>query len=147
MADWGRPDEIVRSAAEETDILSFNLYEDSFKQSHWLILNEMDRPTLIGEFSFGADDTGHFHPGIVVAVDQADRGRKYTEFMNSVIDSPHFVGAHMFPYMDGPITGRAYDSENYNTGVVSVTDLLYAPLINAIKEVNQRLYSRRFEKR
>lgn len=143
MADWGRPDEIVRAAAEETDMLSFNLYEDGYKPSHWQILAEVDRPTLIGEFSFGADDAGHFHPGVVLAEDQADRGRKYIEFMNSVIDSPYFVGAHMFQYMDGPITGRAYDGENYNTGVVSVTDIPYAPLVKAIKEVNKSLYKKR----
>ncbi len=144
MADWGRPDEIVRAAAENSDILSFNLYEDGYVQSHWKILDELDRPTLIGEFGFGADDAGHFHPGIVVAADQEDRGRKYKEYMYTLIDSPHFVGAHMFQYMDGPITGRAYDGENYNFGIVSITDVPYWPLVNAAKEVHSELYERRY---
>lgn len=144
MADWGRPDEIVRAAAEETDILSFNLYEDGFKPQHWDILYDVDRPTLIGEFSFGADDAGHEHPGIVIAADQEDRGRKYKDYMNSFVEAPHFVGVHMFQYMDGPITGRAYDGENYNTGIVSVTDIPYAPLVRASQEVGQNLYQRRY---
>lgn len=143
MADWGRPDEIVRAAAEESDILSFNLYEDGFKPEHWTILDEVDRPTLIGEFSFGADDAGHEHPGIVIAADQEDRGRKFKDYMYSFIESPHFVGVHMFQYMDGPITGRAYDGENYNSGIVSVTDIPYAPLVEASKEVGETLYQRR----
>ncbi len=144
MADWGRPDEIVRAAAEESDALSFNLYEDGYKASHWQILDELDKPTLIGEFGFGADDAGHFHPGIVVAADQKDRARKYKAYMHSIIDSPHFIGAHMFQYMDGPITGRAYDGENYNFGFVSITDIPYAPLVEAAKEVHGELYTRRF---
>lgn len=144
MADWGRPDEIVRAAAEESDVLSFNLYKDGYVADHWKILDEVDRPTLIGEFGFGADDAGHFHPGIVVAADQADRGRKYQEYMHSIIDSPYFVGAHMFQYMDGPITGRAYDGENYNFGFVSITDIPYKPLVDAAKELHSGLYQRRF---
>lgn len=131
MADWGRPTEIVRAAAKYTDVLSFNLYEDGVVDSHWQILHEVDRPTLMGEFSFGATDTGHFHPGVVVAADQKDRGRKYKAYMRSIIDNKYFVGAHMFQYMDGPITGRAYDGENYNTGIVAVTDVPYWPLVEA----------------
>jgi agarase len=146
MADWGRPDEIVRAAAKNTDILSFNLYKEGVKASHWAILDEVDKPTLIGEFGFGADDAGHVHPGIVLAADQKDRGRKYKKFMNSVIDNPYFIGAHMFQYMDGPITGRAYDGENYNFGIVTVTDIPYAPLVKAAKEVHSSLYQRRYGK-
>ncbi len=144
MASWGRPDEIVRAASEESDILSFNLYEDGYKPEYWEILEKVDRPTLIGEFSFGADDAGHEHPGIVIAADQEDRGRKFKDYMYSFIEAPHFVGVHMFQYMDGPITGRAYDGENYNTGIVSVTDIPYAPLVEASKEVGANLYERRY---
>lgn len=144
MADWGRPTEIVRAAAEQSDVLSFNLYEDGVIDSHWEVLPEMDRPALIGEFSFGADDCGHFHPGVVVAADQEDRGRKYVEYLHTVIDNPYLIGAHMFQYMDGPITGRAYDGENYNTGIVAVTDVPYAPLVEAVKRVNREVYQRRY---
>ncbi|QDT69402.1 hypothetical protein MalM25_23390 [Planctomycetes bacterium MalM25] len=144
MADWGRPTEIVRAAAEESDVLSFNLYEDGVIDSHWEVLPEVDRPTLIGEFSFGATDRGHFHPGVVVAADQQDRGRKYIEYMHTVLDNPYLIGAHMFQYMDGPITGRAYDGENYNTGIVSVTDIPYWPLVEAVKHVNHEIYTRRY---
>lgn len=144
MADWGRPEEIVRAAAKHADIISFNLYKEGVKDSHYTILDEVDKPTLIGEFSFGSDDAGHIHPGLVLAADQNDRGRKFTNFMNTVIDNKYFVGAHMFQYMDGPITGRAYDGENYNMGMVSITDTPYKPMVEAAKKVHKNMYSRRY---
>ncbi|HEY8570292.1 MAG TPA: agarase, partial [Microbulbifer sp.] len=87
---------------------------------------------------------GHFHPGIVIAADQEDRGRKFKNYMNSVIDNPYFVGVHMFQYMDSPITGRAFDGENYANGFVSVTDVPYAEMVKAAKEVHEGLYQRRY---
>jgi len=84
-----------------------------------------------------------YNPGLIHAEDQQDRGVKYQTYMNSVIDHPYFVGAHWFQYIDSPLTGRAYDGENYNVGFVSVTDIPYKPLVDAALEVNQQLYQRR----
>jgi len=42
--------------------------------------------------------------------------------MESVIDNPYFIGTHWFQYIDSPMTGRAYDGENDNVGVVTITD-------------------------
>ncbi len=144
LPSWGMPMEILRAAAEHVDVITYNLYEEGLVPSKWAFLEEIDKPALIGEFSVGADDAGHVHPGIVISADQEDRGRMFKNYMYSVIDNPYFVGAHMFQYMDGPITGRAYDGENYNSGIVSVTDTPYKPLVDAARELNAELYERRF---
>ncbi|MCX2835819.1 agarase [Microbulbifer thermotolerans] len=144
LPSWGMPDEIVKAAAKNVDIISYNLYEEGLVPSKWEFLAEIDKPSLIGEFSFGADDQGHFHPGIVISADQKDRGRMFRNYMYSFIDNPYFVGVHMFQYMDSPITGRAYDGENYANGFVSVTDVPYIELVKAAKEVNGSLYKRRY---
>ena len=144
MADWGRPDEIVRAAAEYTDILSFNVYKDGIVDSRWDILDEVDRPAIVGEFMFGASDRGHFHPGIVIASNQKDRGRKYHEYLRSVLDDPYFVGAHYFQYMDSPITGRAFDGENYNVGIVDVTDRPYTEMLEGVVAAQREIYPRRY---
>ena len=141
---WGMPPEIVRAAARHVDVITYNLYEEGLVPEKWAFLSEIDRPSLIGEFSFGADDAGHFHPGIVISADQEDRGRMFRNYLYSVIDNPYFVGAHMFQYVDSPITGRAYDGENYNNGFLAVTDVPYEPMVKAAKEVNSTLYQRRF---
>lgn len=144
MADWGRPDEIVRAAAEHSDVLSFNIYHDGIVDGRWDILKEVDRPALVGEFMFGASDRGHFHPGIVVAADQKDRGVKYGQYLQTVLDNPYFVGAHYFQYMDSPITGRALDGENYNNGVVDVTDRPYYEQLEGIMKAQSEIYTRRY---
>ncbi len=69
----------------------------------------------------------------------------FEDYMNSVIDSPYFVCAHWFQYIDSPITGRAYDGENYNVGFVSVTDSPYQPLIESSRKINASLYQRRYK--
>lgn len=144
MPVWGMPLEIIKAASEHNDIITYNLYEEGLVPSQWEFLKDIDAPSLIGEFSFGSDDAGHVHPGIVIAADQKDRGEKMKKYMNSIIDNPYFVGVHMFQYADGPIPGRAYDGENYNTGIVRVTDVPYEHMVKAAKEVHKNLYERRY---
>jgi agarase len=125
--------------------MSYNIYKESVHATPWEFLKDIDMPSIIGEFHIGADDTGMPNPGLVMSADQEDRARLYSQYMNSVVTNPYFVGAHWFQYIDSPITGRAYDGENYNIGFVSVVDVPYAPLVNAAKTLNQNIYRTRFE--
>ncbi len=84
-----------------------------------------------------------FHQGLVPTADQDDRAASYVRYVESVLDCPVFVGCHWFRYVDEPITGRIYDGENYNIGLVDVTDTPYPELIAAAKRVNRRIYERR----
>ncbi|MCM2678476.1 beta-galactosidase [Echinimonas agarilytica] len=144
--DWGMPIEVVKASAEYVDVVSYNAYKEGLHPSSWKFLEEIDMPSIIGEFHVGASDSGLYHPGLIHASDQEDRGRMFVDYMNSVVDNPYFVGAHWFQYIDSPITGRAYDGENYNVGFISVTDTPYRPMVEAAKEVNTNLYKRRYSK-
>lgn len=143
--DWGMPMEVVKAAAKHVDVISYNSYKEGLPSHKWDFLSKIDKPSIIGEFHFGASDSGLFHPGLVHAANQEDRGRMYREYMHSVIDNPYFVGAHWFQYIDSPITGRAYDGENYNVGFVSVADVPYAPMVKTAKSLHRDLYSRRVQ--
>ena len=55
------------------------------------------------------------------------------------------VGAHWFQYTDSPVTGRAYDGENYNVGFVTNADVPYKEMVEAAREINQELYPRKFK--
>ena len=144
FASWGMTPEVRRAAAKYADVVSYNYYKEGVSDKFWHILEELDMPSIIGEFHNGALDSGLLNPGLIHASSQSDRGKKFAEYMNSVIDNPYFVGAHWFQYIDSPLTGRAYDGENYNIGFVSVTDVPYAPLVDAVKSVNENVYQRRF---
>lgn len=144
--DWGMPIEVVRASAKHVDVISFNAYKEGLKPQKWEFLSEFDKPTIIGEFHVGALDSGLFHPGLIHASDQQDRAKMYTDYMHSVIDNPYFIGAHWFQYIDSPISGRAYDGENYNVGFITVTDRPYTEMVEAAKSINSKMYERRFKK-
>lgn len=145
--DWGMPMEVVKAAAKYADVVSYNSYKEGLPNKKWAFLAELDKPSIIGEFHIGAMDHGSYHPGLIHAASQADRGEMYKDYMQSVIDNPYFVGAHWFQYMDSPLTGRAYDGENYNVGFVDVTDTPYQEMVDAAKEVNAIIYTERLGKK
>lgn len=142
--DWGMPAEVVKAAAKHVDVMSYNSYKEGLPPHKWNFLADIDMPSIIGEFHFGASDSGMYHPGLVHAADQRDRARMYQEYMYSVIDNPYFVGAHWFQYADSPLTGRAYDGENYNVGFVSVTDVPYKHMVEAARELHSSMYQHRY---
>jgi hypothetical protein len=49
------------------------------------------------------------------------------------------TGIHWFQWTDQMATGR-HDGENYNTGLIDITDRPYKHLIDAIKLTNERLF-------
>ncbi|MGB5512404.1 MAG: beta-galactosidase [Woeseiaceae bacterium] len=144
LSSWGRPIEVIRAAAKYNDVISYNEYREFMHPAKWEHLEEIDKPGIIGEWHVGAIDRGAYHAGIVWAADQADRGRMYEEYMQSVLDNPYIVGAHWFQYTDSELTGRAMDGENYNVGYVSVADIPYPELIESTKKVNRTLYENAF---
>lgn len=144
LPDWGMPMEVIKACAKHADVISYNSYKEGLPTHKWEFLKDIDMPSIIGEFHFGASDSGLFHPGLLHAANQEDRARMYQEYMHSVIDNPWFVGAHWFQYIDSPITGRALDGENYNVGFVSVADVPYAPMVHAARNLHSKLYERRF---
>ncbi|ABG40489.1 Agarase [Paraglaciecola sp. T6c] len=144
FADWGMPMEVAKAATQYVDVMSYNVYKEGLHPKGWGFLKEFDMPSIVGEFHIGATDSGLFHPGLVHAANQQDRADMYQDYMGTIIDNPYFIGAHWFQYMDSPITGRAFDGENYNVGFVNVTDTPYAPMVNAAKDLHKGMYERRF---
>lgn len=144
LASWGMTPEIRKAAAKYSDVMTYNVYKESIHPDSWRFLEKLDMPSVVGEFHMGAPDAGFANPGLVLASDQTDRARLYSNYMATVVDNPYFVGAHWFQYIDSPLSGRAYDGENYNVGFVGVTDMPYAPMIDAVKKFNASIYKRRF---
>jgi len=137
----GHPSEkiIVASANAGFDVFSMNIYDYSIGSD---LLNKIDEyvglPILIGEFHFGVVDRG-LAPGLKQTISQEERGVAYRYYVENAAAHPSLVGTHWFQWRDQPATGRS-DGENYNIGLVDVTDRPYSELIDAAKETHKRIF-------
>ncbi len=141
----GFPPEFVwRSAQKYADVVSINMYRKEIPREH-AMFKVAEKPMIIGEFHFGALDRGMFHTGLVASKDQKDRANKYENYIRSVATHPLFIGCHWFQWADQPITGRHFDGENYNIGLVDVTNKPYAELTKSAEKINKEAYQIRLK--
>jgi hypothetical protein len=131
------PVEMLR-ASKAFDVYSMNVYSTSINpKSLQEIYSVTGRPVIVGEFHFGVPGRG-LAAGLVQVRDQAERGTAYRYYVEQAAAFPAFIGASWFQWVDQPSTGRM-DGENYNIGLVDVTDRPYQELIEAMKTTHRRL--------
>jgi hypothetical protein len=127
----------IRAASLYCDILTINKYDYELRPIE--VPEDVDRPVIIGEFHFGAPDHGVFGPGLKPAVSQRERGALYTGYVEEALNHPLVVGTHWFLFADQSTTGRG-DGENFQIGMIDVTDTPYPELIEAVQDVGTRMY-------
>jgi hypothetical protein len=134
----GNPHDEVIQAAHGFDVFSVNIYRYAPERAvldH--ICSLVPKPILIGEFHIGAPERG-LAPGLVQAMNQAERAVAYRYYVEQCAAHPALVGTHWFQWLDQPATGRN-DGENYNIGFVDVTDQPYAEMVAAARLTHGRL--------
>ena len=77
-------------------------------------------------------------PGLVQAMNQAERGVAYSYYVEHAAEHPAIIGTHWYQWIDQPVTGRR-DGENYNIGWIDVTDRPYPELVAAAKATHAKL--------
>jgi hypothetical protein len=92
---------------------------------------------LIGEFHFGTPGRG-MSSGLCQVKDQYNRGVAYSYYVENGFAHPALIGTHWFQWTDEPSIGRM-DGENYNIGLIDVTDRPYKELIQAITQTHKNL--------
>ncbi len=132
----------ARACTNYVDVASFNSYNNTVGVLTGL---EADIPLLNSEHNFCAQDTGLFWEGLNSVASQAQRASRYTSHFNSAVNSSRFVGQHWFQFLDRSTTGilNSDADGNNNNGLVDVTDTPYAPLITAVRNAGQVMYSQR----
>jgi hypothetical protein len=139
MRSGGRPTEAEIRAAGAFDVYSVNIYDFEVKADRVRRIADLTgKPVLIGEFHFGTPGRG-LAASLVQVRDQAERGVAYRYYVENAFAMPELIGTHWFQWADQPCTGR-FDGENYNIGLVDVTDRPYPELVDALKTTHQRLY-------
>ena len=134
------PDDLIRaSAAVGFDVFSLNIYGYSAYEERLKRIDDITGlPIIIGEFHFGVPERG-LAPGLAQTRSQEERGAAYRYYVENAAAHPSLVGTHWFQWWDQPPTGR-FDGENYNIGLVDVTDRPYKELIDSAKATHKRLF-------
>jgi hypothetical protein len=106
---------------------------------------ESGRPVIITEWYAKANDTGLSNrsgAGWVVRT-QRDRGLFYQNFTLGLLESPACVGWHWFRYIDNDPLDTKSDPSNRdsNKGIVTIGYEPYTPLLEAMKQINERTYA------
>lgn len=132
--------ESVLRASEVCDVVSINYYHrwegEKDRTRDWTKWSE--RPFLVGEFyamKVSSKRTKADGAGFRV-LSYEDAGAFYHTYVNSLLENiPNCVGWHWFKY--------ANDNADYEKGIVGQKGEVHAPLIKAMKEVNEQAYSLR----
>lgn len=131
------PEAMLR-ACRVFDVYSLNIYAPQVDVKRLEEIHRVTgRPVLIGEFHFGVPGRG-LAAGLVQVRDQMERGLAYRHYVEQAAAFPALVGTSWFQWIDQPCTGRM-DGENYNIGIVDVTDRPYPELVAAMRTTHRRL--------
>ena len=95
-------------------------------------------PMIIGEYHFGTVDRG-MAQSLWQVNSQQERGVAYSYYTQRAFAHPGLIGTAWFQWSDQDLTGRR-DGENYNCGLVDVTDRPYPDLVKAVMETAKKLY-------
>ena len=68
-----------------------------------------------------------------------ERAAAYRNYIEQGFSRPELIGMHYFQWVDQPYYGR-FDGENYNIGIVTIQNLPYHELTQAMRITNERIY-------
>jgi len=132
--------EILELCKDIFDVFSFNCY-DLYPRKEMLdrFTRVTGKPLFIGEYHFGTVDRG-MAQALWQVNSQEERAVAYRYYTEQGYAHPALIGTSWFQWCDQDLTGRRNDGENYNCGLVDVTDLPYPLLVDAVSETARRLY-------
>ena len=132
--------EILELCKEVFDVFSFKCY-DLYPSKEMMdrFSKVTGKPLFIGEYHFGTVDRG-MAQALWQVNSQEERGVAYRYYTERAYEHPALIGTSYFQWCDQDLTGRGYDGENYNCGLVDVTDRPYPLLVEAVSETAQRIY-------
>ena len=129
---------IIMASRKYFDVFSINHYGyEAPVNEIQSIYEQTGLPVIIGEFHFGTPGRG-LAPGLAQTSNMEERAVAYRYYIENAAAHPALIGTHWFQWIDQPSTGR-FDGENYNIGLVDVTDRPYPDMIKASNETFQRL--------
>jgi hypothetical protein len=138
--------EVFKAAGPYLDVVSANYYDVWTPSQEKLISweRESGKPVLITEWYTKAEDSGLANTGGAgwIVKTQRDRGLFYQNYTLALLQSKVCVGWDWFKYADNDPTDTTSDPSNRdaNKGIVNVHYQPYQPLLEAMRQVNERVY-------
>ena len=134
----GTPPDPVLRASHGADVVSVDIYRFDPRPIVKRIYKLAQRPILVAEFAFRAEDSGlpNTRGAGPKVPNQAARARAYMNYVKWLESLPEAVGYHWFEWCDEPRQGR-FDGENSNYGLVNIHDQPYAQFVRAVTEANR----------
>lgn len=133
-------EELLLICSKAFDILSFNSYAlEPSKEMMDRALRVTNLPMIIGEYHFGTVDRG-MAQSLWQVDSQEERGVAYRYYTEQAYSHPGLIGTAYFQWADQDITGRRNDGENYNCGLIDVTDRPYKYQVEAMMETAKVLF-------
>ena len=132
--------EILELCRDVFDVFSFNCY-DLYPDKEMMdrFMEVTGKPIFIGEYHFGTVDRG-MAQSLWQVNSQEERGVAYRYYTEKAYEHPGLIGTSYFQWCDQDLTGRGNDGENYNCGLVDVTDRPYPFLVEAVSETARRIF-------
>jgi len=132
--------EILELCKDVFDVFSFNCYDLYPRKEMMDRFTEVTgKPLFIGEYHFGTVDRG-LAQSLWQVNSQEERGVAYRYYTEKAYEHPGLIGTSWFQWCDQDLTGRGNDGENYNCGLVDVTDRPYPLLVDAVSETAKRIF-------
>jgi len=138
-------EQLCRISGKYMDIISFNYYTDAVDKDLLKRIRQWaaDRPMMLSEFYWGASHESGLAGGREVDTQQ-ERGFAYRNYVEQAASLGFVVGIEWFTLLDQAATGRwfdGFDGERANTGLISVSDRPWKPMLTEMMKTNDDIYS------
>jgi hypothetical protein len=137
-------EQLCRIMGKYLDVISYNYYTYTFDTA---FLNRIhswvgDKPMMLTEFYWGSPTDSGMGSRQDVS-NQQERGLAYRNYVEHAAALNYIVGIEWFTLVDQATTGRwfsGFNGERGNTGLFSVTDRPWKPMIAEMVKTNYRIY-------
>ncbi len=136
-------EQLCRIAGKHLDIISFNYYTNAIDKD---FLNRIyqwtGRPMMLSEFTWTCPKQSGLAGGGDLVTEQ-ERGLAYRNYVEQAATFDYIIGSEWFTLVDQAATGRwfqGFSGEGANTGLISVTDRPWKPMLAEMMKTNYRIY-------
>ena len=135
----GEPSDEAIKLAALFDVAALNIYAYAPNDDGIIdrVYNLSGRPVFIGEFHMGVPDRG-MASGLVQVKDQGDKAKGYAYYVEHAFAHPAVIATTWYKWRDDYATGHEF-GENYNLGIIDITDKAYPELIESIVRTHNRI--------